>query len=219
MAVGALAELGRVDEAVHLAEEILSNTRWSYSRNMLPSALRAHGQPDAARRVAERALQLFPEPLPEDERLRLNSERTYYGLDLRLSGRLEEARALFEEGLARHSEQAGGEWSTGLVGWGEYLHLVGVVAAEQGDRERAREVAVRITRLKEHPEPLWVRFGGPNLWLADIAGALGDRKEAVARLRAAFDDGMIYGSYLHDQLLAWAELRGDPAFEALMRPK
>ena len=217
MAVGALAELGRADEAVHLAEEILSHTRWSYSRSVLPSALRAHGQPEAARRVAERALQKFQEPLPP-EVPQVDPDANYAGV-LRLSGRLDQARAFLEERVVPTPEASGGAGSPPHGEWHGYMHMLGVVAAEQGDRERAREMVAQIARLKKNPGSEFGRYGGTNVWLADIAAALGDRKEAVARLRAAFDDGMIYGSYLHDKLLAWAELRGDPAFEALMRPK
>ena len=142
-----------------------------------------------------------------------------YAAVLRLSGRLDQARAFLEDLVARRPEHAGERRSPGLLSWGGYLHMLGVVAAEQGDGERAREIVARIARLNEQVPGLGVRWGGPSLWLADIAAALGDRKEAVARLQEAFDDGLIYEGHLHQALMAWAELRGDPAFDGLMRPK
>jgi hypothetical protein len=61
-------------------------------------------------------------------------------------------------------------------------------------------------------------FGEPTFWLAKIAAARGGRETAVALLRKAFDEGMVYDLWLHrDPELE--PLRPLAEFQALLRPK
>ena len=95
----------------------------------------------------------------------------------------------------------------------EYLGMHGLVRARLGEREEAMRIARSLSRLRRP-----FQFGTVPLYQARIAAVLGDRSEAVAYLRQAFDQGKLYHLWLHRDM-DLDSLRGYAPFEALVRPK
>ncbi len=93
--------------------------------------------------------------------------------------------------------------------------LLGVIAAKQGDAAGAAgwDEVLRSTQI------LYGSKGQPSLWRAKIALALGNRDQALALLRQAISEGVVFwGDPFHvDPDLA--PLFGDPAYEELVAPK
>jgi TolB-like protein len=83
----------------------------------------------------------------------------------------------------------------------EYLARLGVLRATAGDRAGALEIEARLVRFPPvHP------VGGPQLARAEIAAALGDRREAIELLQT-----LPFGDLPVDAFL----LRSDPAFASI----
>jgi tetratricopeptide (TPR) repeat protein len=93
------------------------------------------------------------------------------------------------------------------------LAYQGLIAARRGERVAALRVAERLRTLR----PPYDR-GQTTYQRARIAAVLGDRAPARRLLEQALSEGASYGVALHaDSQLA--SLRGDPGFEALLRPR
>jgi serine/threonine protein kinase/tetratricopeptide (TPR) repeat protein len=161
--------------------------------------LRAHGKPESARKVAERAAAWFAARMtgePANEHLAAGHLRA-----LSLLGRWDEARSEAVKATAAFPH------SIDLEGYR------GVIAARSGDRPGATAASVSLTKTSATGDArsrIW--------WQACIAAQLGDKERAVALLRAAFGLGEPLIVSCHaDWMLE--PLRGDPPFEELLKPK
>ncbi len=94
-----------------------------------------------------------------------------------------------------------------------YRGTRGFFAAMAGDTAQARTDAEWLTTL-DRP----YLHGVNTLGRAIIAGALGEREEAVRLLRQAFSEGVVYGWYLTWDS-AFLPLRDYPPLQELIRPK
>src|SRR5262249_16899405 len=103
------------------------------------------------------------------------SDRYALARTLYWSGQWQEARALF----ARLNAESPGDL--------DYLGYLGVASARTGDRPAALQVDQQLIDFTR-PFPL---FGHPSLWRARIAAVLGEREQAVRRLREAIGHGLL----------------------------
>ena len=94
-----------------------------------------------------------------------------------------------------------------------YRGVRGFFAAMMGDSVQARTDAEWLAAL-DRP---YLR-GSNTYWLAKIAGALGERDEAVNLLRQAYSEGYP-PSWSHLWNSDFAPIRDHPDFQELMRPK
>jgi tetratricopeptide (TPR) repeat protein len=203
---------GRLEEGLHLRAMMLTP-----GQVMLAVAieLRAHGYPEGARQVLERAIQWFKARPPAEAATlghRFVLAGTYYQAE-----RWEEARTLFEDLDAEHPG------NVNFVG-----HL-GVLAARRGDREAALRLDERLQQLTR---PYF--FGRHAYWRARIASLLGDADRAVNLLQEAYydrgrsffgesrspDDPImpVMYAFLHAEM-DFEALREHAGFQELMRPK
>jgi hypothetical protein len=125
----------------------------------------------------------------------------------RLLGRQNEERAALERMPADGPENT--EWLEGLA-------RLAVLVGDTAEADRVDGILAEQNR-----EPIrspWLH-GARLMARAHIAAGLGRREQAVARLREAGDQGMLYfgAAYSHVDLLL-APLRGYPPFEALLKP-
>lgn len=212
----ALAALGRTDRLEGVLEESLAS---SGARRPLPGELlresalelRAHGRMAAAASVLEKAVNWFSDRIEEgtSSSLRREYARTLYAAD-----RLEPAQRLFRE---LSDEGPGGVVPVGFHHGHLRAHMdegyLAVIAERRGRTAEAERLAEHL-RTWDHP----FSFGAPWFWLAALAAARDEKRQAVSHLRRAFSDGLPHQMLLHtDPHLAL--LRGDPVFEALMRPR
>ncbi len=169
------------------------------------AAARAHGHPALAADLASRAATWFDDA---DERFR----GIPFGLVVALfhvggSG-LARARGLLEEGVAGLPDETGDAFLAAF-GW------LGVVAARQGDVQRASDLDVRLASVQER------RARGLALFYrACIAAWRGDHGAAADRFREALAAG--WGSFdsLHDRERILIEpVAGDPYFAAVLYPE
>jgi tetratricopeptide (TPR) repeat protein len=200
----ALAALGRtaeIDSLLRQAGRLPADPAASEVTLLgdIAEELRAHGHREPAARYWERSLLAASDRLAgagDPAAARLQRASTLHAL-----GRSAEAIAALDSVPAVATPPA------------DALGLRGVLAARQGDRPRALEMANRLVAL-----PRAYSFGVPTVWRARIAAALGERDDAVALLRTAFAEGREYDLWLHrDQDLA--ALRGYGPYEELIRPK
>ena len=200
----ALAALGRtsdIDSLLRQADRLPTDPAASETLLLgeIAEELRAHGHPELATRYLERSLLAEGAPsagIGDPEAARLQRAATLYAL-----GREDAAVVAVDSVLAAPVPPA------------DALGLRGVLAARQGDRQLAREMARRLAAL-----PRAYSFGVPTVWRARIAAAQGERDTAVSLLRTAFAEGREYDLWLHrDQELA--SLRGFAPFEELVKPK
>ena len=199
-----LAALGRRDEALELAEDILlqpvrPGINPGGALETLAEELRGHGDAEASADVIDLALAWLAEQ-PEAFR---NSPagRTLLGSLLYLREEWAAAGRIFEPMAADSA-------SVVLA-----LGYLGCVAARQGDRETAVRLSEELAQLG------WPYMRGSNtLRRARISALLGDRDAAVQLLRRAFSEGLGFGFWVHtDPDLE--SLRGYEPYEALLRPK
>jgi tetratricopeptide (TPR) repeat protein len=165
-------------------------------------------------------------------------------IELRAHGRSEEARRYFARTLAWTARQRGKRAASPedrfaaaevLVALGRpmlaaaildsllrspagrprpaYLGLRGVIGARAGNEALADSMSRRLEAM-----PRRYSFGEPTFWLAKIAAAGGGRESAIALLRKAFDEGMVYDLWLHRDP-EFEPLRPLAGFQALLRPK
>jgi tetratricopeptide (TPR) repeat protein len=198
--VRALAALGRIEEVKKVIDECLSisssSAFWSPGLVMLTAAaeLRAHGDKEEAKAIAERAVAWCQSRGTGDYRYSL--ARSLY-----LAERWQEAETIFEALSAEESDNI------------DYMGFLGTLAARKGNREGARQISEKLKRI-ERP----YLFGNHTYWRACIAALLGEREQAVALLRESFAQGSSYGAYLHNDV-DLESLRDYKPFKELLRPK
>jgi tetratricopeptide (TPR) repeat protein len=218
----ALAALGRTEEAMALASAADTlpgggedNGWWQVlDWVILANELKAHGQPAAARRVAERGVAWAKrrpavEQTIDEHRLRL-SQLLYAG------EQWDEAQRVCGAVVAKHADDP------------DALMELASLAARRGDRAAAERFAVRLGRAKLigwegivfAPSPAAARAQLAQLARAHIAALTGQRDEAVRLLQAEADRWILWDPLLNQ--LDWdpdfASLRGYPPFDAMRRP-
>jgi DNA-binding SARP family transcriptional activator/tetratricopeptide (TPR) repeat protein/TolB-like protein len=203
-ALGRFAELEKV-----LAEgfELAPNALWGpHGMRMHVAAadeLRAHGHPDMARTVLERALAFYA-VAPEDIRS-IPKHQFDVAQALHRLGRLAEARSAFERLLA-------GPPVMGADSMTLFWNL-GIVVAMQKDTTRAAEIEDWF-RNRRGP----YLYGLPMWYRASIQAVLGNREEAVQLLVLAAAAGRGFESTFHT-VPEYALLAGYAPFDAYLRPK
>ncbi|HEV8456087.1 MAG TPA: hypothetical protein VGQ24_14405, partial [Gemmatimonadales bacterium] len=201
MVLKALAALGRVaevDAEVDRAFALKQMNGWSDNQPMdqTISELRAHGYPDAARRLAERTVAWIGRQ-PAADQAAIGTARVELLLD---AGRAFEARRLAVQLVAADPEDF------------ELQAFLARVSAEQGDSATARRIDARLTRVSDP------RLRANILvYRAGIAASLGYREVTVGLLQDACRAGFAWRSVLHI-LPEFAPLRGYPPFDQLARP-
>jgi tetratricopeptide (TPR) repeat protein/TolB-like protein len=171
--------------------------------------LRAHGYPDAARRVLDRALKWFRTRPPDQQASA--SYRFQLAQTLLVAGQQEAAGELAQELARGHPDNL------------SYLGLLGVLAAQRRDRHAAQ----RIDSLLGTVRRPYLR-GLPSYWRAAIAAQLGEREKAVTLLLEASAEGaaveflasqgLLRGHGLHSDYY-FEPLRDYPPFQEMLRPK
>jgi DNA-binding SARP family transcriptional activator len=165
--------------------------------------LAAHGDSASARAAIRRTL-AWHASRPADERdaeaLRFERALAYFAGGHEDSARTIAAQLVRAQPLAE-----------------DYVGLAGTLAAQRGD---GAEAAAMDRRLATPARPYG--RGRAAYWSACIAARQGRRDDAIDRLERALADGYVFngllflGAHLEP---GFAPLRGDPAFEALLRPK
>ena len=214
--IKALGALGRADELHELFEArvpLAQHPGWdAYPLPMLASAmgeLRRHGHADVASDLVDRQLERFEGLSPADRDSLDDPSRRWLGKLLALAGREQEARALVprEPGLRARLEADAGDTNA--------LGQLGVMLADNGDREGALEISRRLAQIGPRRNRLHF-FGYPSRLRADIAAALGERERAIELLIRAFAEGLHFDTFYH---IEYPSLSGYPPFEELIRPK
>jgi len=172
--------------------------------------LRAHGYPDAGRQVLEHTVAwLRSRPAEEQATEFWRSEQA---LTLAAAEQWDAARDVAERLVREHPNNV------------HYVGLLGVLAAQRGDRSEASHLDSALAGMKPRP---YVHLAA--YWRACIAARLGARDRAVALLEAARAQGLPYhevslGMYpngvesLHTEV-SFEPLRDYPPFRELLRPK
>jgi tetratricopeptide (TPR) repeat protein len=215
----ALAALGRVDDVFRLLDELRGMPQdWQgplppmLHLTSVAAELRAHGNPEAAIAVLDRA-RSWAETRSESQ-LSSPLVRAHMAHVAYSSERWDEAQERFS---------ALAEDFPSDVNYQGYL---GVLAARRADRQQAGRISSWLESL-ERP----FLFGINTLWQARIAALLGDQQQAMTLLRAAFEQGVpFYGNapslwisrtdahWLHRDM-DFESMREYPPFVELMRPK
>ncbi len=164
--------------------------------------LAAHGDSVAARLALARTLAWHanrPGAEQAREAMRFERAEAYYA-----AGYADSARAIAADLARAHPKNE------------QYAGLLGVLAAQRGDRAEA----ARLDRLLVGLERPLGR-GQAGYWRASIAARLGERDTAVDLLVRALDAGYVYQVRFLDVHVdpSFAVLRGTPRFQALLRPK
>jgi tetratricopeptide (TPR) repeat protein len=214
--VVALAALGRVPEIEKRIEERLEHRPDApypadpYGALIVRAGLelRAHGYAGAAEPFFERVVEWsHAHPLEGEHSESVALEGHWRGTALVLTGRWDEAEALFEWILVRSPQDVRARGA------------LGALAARRGDRNAANE-ADRWLAGQRTESPV---DGTINYERAAIAAVLGERERALTLLRQAIVEGFAFVSadyYLEfDVDPDLDSLRGDPAFQRLIEPK
>src|SRR3989475_12505042 len=130
--------------------------------------------------------------------------------------RFERAEAYYAAGYADSARAIAADLARAHPKNEQYAGLLGVLAAQRGDRAEA----ARLDRLLVGLERPLGR-GQAGYWRACIAARLGGRNTAVDLLVRALDAGYVYQVRFLDVHVdpSFAALRGSPRFQALLRPK
>ncbi len=203
--IRALAALGKIEEVKKLIEESLTLTKPGIATGTpggtmrgAGEELRAHGYADAAMTIFDQSVQWYKSrPAEEMDSLLRNA----YALTLYDARRWEEAKSIFEE-LAKDSPD-----NIDYQGW------LGLIAARQGDKEKALRVSEWLKNLKKP-----YLFGGYTYNRACIAAILGDKDQAIALLKESFLQGRSYSIDLHTDV-DFESLWDYPPFKELLKPK
>ena len=200
----ALAALGRFDELETLVTEARSFQRAGVSAGdfmiYVSRCLRAHGQIERSREMADRAVQWFETTPLEEAGTELCDQCR--ALALLMGERFEEARAIYENLAASSPDNR------------YYAISLGVCAARLGDRATALEVDARVEELGDRPGA----HGEAAYNRACLAAQLGDRDQALRFLRDAFAQGFPYGIHVHNDP-DLEPLRDHSEFREIVRPK
>jgi tetratricopeptide (TPR) repeat protein len=201
--IRALGALGRVDEIMQRLEE----SRWlpgvgvytaSGTLRLAALELRAHGYLDAASAILEQAIRWYENRSPEKMG---PSDRWQYARILYSAGKWEKAKGVWES----IAKDFSGDY--------ELQFWLGILAARQGDREKAMQASTMLQNLKEPSQHGW------NSYLqACIAAVLGEKEQAVEFLRESFREGNHFDLYIHRDI-DLESLRDYPPFRELLKPK
>jgi tetratricopeptide (TPR) repeat protein len=164
--------------------------------------MRAHGHEEAAMAMLQQAIQWY-ESRPAEEMTA--GRREGYATALYEARRWDEAKSVFEE-LPGTSPKESAD-GRGYEAW------LGLIAARQGDRQKATAVSEWLENLK-----LPYLFGGNTYNRACIAAVLGDKDQAVALLKESFFQGVTCGSSLHRDF-DFESLWDYPPFKEILKPK
>jgi predicted Zn-dependent protease len=164
--------------------------------------LAAHGDSVAARLALARALAWHgsrPRTEQGQEAMRFERAETYYA-----AGYADSARAIAADLARAHPRNE------------QYAGLLGVLAAQRGDRAEAARLDRLLVTL-ERP----LGRGQAFYWRACITALLGERDTAVDLLSRALDAGYVYQVRFLDAHVepSFVALRGYPRFQELLRPK
>ncbi|MCX6567729.1 MAG: hypothetical protein NT147_01590, partial [Candidatus Aminicenantes bacterium] len=216
-----LAAMGKMEDVNKLVDESLTLPSFrdfldiDSGTLMIYAALeyRSHDYKEASLQLLDRAARWL-EARPDKERDKRRYFFRSYGPGgaadmsdrwdtLYLTGRWDDARALYEAALREEPEN----WV--------YLSMIGLIAARRGERAKAIEVS---NQLEEMNKP---SFGGwPAYAQACIASLLGDKENAVRLLREAFNRGVSFDNqaiYADDPDLE--TLRNSSPFKEFIKPK
>jgi hypothetical protein len=195
----ALGDEGQVWRLADRSGALPEEPGWSEGAVRLFAAreLRAHNNPDAARRMATRAEAWY--------RARLNAggdaaDSSGLAMAFYLQERWSESRALFAALVVGRPDQL------------HYMGYIGTAAARLGDRVTALASMTLLERAGAQSRGVY------TYWRADIAALLGERDHALALLREARDQGRAIYFQLHSDP-DLESLRTDPAFVDLERPR
>ena len=197
----ALAGLGRTSEVEATVEEALTlrpKGNWGDAQPMDQTIweLRAHGQPDAARRLAVRTLAWVNEqPMAMQAELAGDIPSFLYQADS-----LSAARRALEHLVAVTPRDD------------YFLSFLAVVCAELGDKTTARQIAAQLRRPVASP-----LLGSRLMTRAFVAASLDERESAVGLIRDAYRAGYEWRTVVH-VLPGMTHLRGYPPYEALIHP-
>ncbi len=200
----ALSALGRLEEFTEVLNDIDALPPRpgvnSVGATMAGAAMehRAHGHPQAAHEVFQRAINWY-ESRPPDERAE-TSHRKWYGIALYEAERWDEAASVFGA-LAQ-------EFPDSVA----FRGALGVIAARRGDRE----LALRTSEWLQGVDQPYLS-GSHTFIRARIAAVLGEQERAVALLREAAVQGS--PRFLLHPAIDLTSLRDYPPFQELMRPK
>ena len=168
--------------------------------------LRAHGKPKAASYYLQKAIVWYENH--EEYKVSSIADLDKYPNELYLeslyyAGKLEKLKRICTR-LARVDSRH----TTVLM----YL---GLLAAREGNTELAREYSEKIESLK--PEPI-LRHEYAFIWYkrARIAGACGDREEAMRLMRKAVNQGYRYWKFHYE--IDFEDMRDYPPFQDFLRP-
>jgi len=208
--VVAMAALGQSDEVARAIDDAFSASpdfgAWLALQASLE--LRAHGRPEAARKLAERTLERS-QPSTQQPVM----TRWARAVLMTVADRPEDARDLLAE-LSSESPQ--GVIPLEPVPLDLNLYVtggLGAAAARVGDRTTAEEVLVRLDELAR-PD----LFGADFYFRACIEAELGEREKAVEDLHAAMRAGFAFNLTFHRN--PWLDsLHGFEPFEDFLRPK
>lgn len=200
-ALAAAGRLERLELAIESALVEPAAVPFQHARVMIATAteLREHGHPQAAIRVAERALDEIDQSEPDDT--------SAFGLvecrldAMYLAGDAERAYAMVLESAK--------QWPDSF----ERSKVIGLAAARAGDADVALQQMFALSRFDRQ-----FTFGEADYVRARIAALIGDRDEALRLLRRAIINGFSDYSALHccpDLEPLWQ----DPEFRRLIRPK
>src|SRR3989440_503741 len=130
--------------------------------------------------------------------------------------RFERAEAYYAAGYADSARAIAADLARAHPNNEQYARLLGVLAAQRGDRAEAARLDRLLVTL-ERP----LGRGQAGYWRACIAARLGERDTAVDLLIRALDAGYVYQVRFLDAHVepSFALLRGYPRLQELLRPK
>ena len=194
---------GEIDPLLDAAEALpTSSITPGWVMEMTAKELRAHGFPEAARRVAQRAVQWYRNR--PAEQMSQGGWQASLGRSLIAAGRIDEALILFAALANEESERLG------------YRGAYGVLKARSPDPQSAQ------------PELDWLRqvdrrfvFGAPFFWRSAIHAWQGDLDQAVRLYREALAAGLPFGwPRIHPHADPLLEPLWDyPPFQQLIAPR
>jgi tetratricopeptide (TPR) repeat protein len=201
--VRALAALGRIDEVDRVVDECLTTPAVPISAGsvMLVAVeeLRAHGQMEESRRLADRAVEWHR------RRARAKGEaaghRDGLGRALYLAERWDEAGEVFEDLSGEDPDNV------------DYRGFLGSLAVRRGHPGLAQSISNELANLDRKG-----LYGFHTYRLACIAALQGDSERAVQLLRDAFAQGHPFTVQVHREV-DLESLWEYPPFQELIRPK
>lgn len=196
--IRATAALGRTGELERLLDEgtalpVEANVSPGDVMRMAAAELNAHGEPAAAARALDRAIEWYRTRELDARHRGALAHALYEG------ERLDEAHVLFTELAAAQPDNA------------SHAAYLGMIAARSGRRDEAIMISEALANVHNASRR------SSTLWRARIAARLGETQEALELLRQAFAGGVAHGLWLHtDRDLA--SLHSEPEFRRLLRP-